>query len=172
MNSRLGSVEFAQGRRGDERETSSRAMEPPLHPSELQRLESEHRSTAWRVVVNLARVAVIFCIGVAATLAWQTYGNAARQAVASLSPGLTWLTPAELSTSASSASASPEQLAVISRSLTAVRQSVDKLAADITRLQATKQDPPPARTGPQPATPPAASAGAQGRKSASTTQGR
>ncbi len=164
MNSRLGSVEFTQGRRADERET--RAMEPPFHPSELERLESEHRLTARRVVVGLVRVAVVFCIGVAATLAWQIYGTAARQAVASLSPGLGWLTPAE--PSASSASASPDQLAAISRSLAAVRQSVDKLAADITRLQATKPD--PAKTGPQPAAPSPASPNAQGRKPASTAQ--
>jgi hypothetical protein len=143
-------------------------MEPPLHPSEFERLENEHRSTTRRVVAGFARVAVIFCIGVAATLAWQTYGNAARQAVASLSPRLGWLTPAEPSSSTSSASASPEQLAAISRSLATVRQSVDKLAADITRLQATKQD--PAKTGPQPAAPSPASAGAQGRKPASTAQ--
>lgn len=161
MNSRLGLTESTQDRWADER-----AIEPPLHPSELERLKSERRSTGLRVVANLARFAIIFCIGVGATLAWQSYGNAARRTVASLSPKLGWLVPAEPSSSAPSAGASADQLAALSRSLVVVRQSVDKLAADITKLQATKQDPPPTRTS---ANPPAA-ASAQGRKPASTAQ--
>jgi hypothetical protein len=168
MNSRLGSTpaESTQGRYADERAPNSRAMEPPLHPSEIERLKSEHRSAARRVLANLARAAIIFCIGVGATLAWQSYGNAARWKVASFSPRLGWLAPAfapaEPSSSAPAASASPDQLAALSRSLAAVRQSVDKLAADITKLQATKQDPPPARVS--------TAAGTQGRKSGSTAQ--
>jgi hypothetical protein len=165
MNSRLGSalVESAQGRYADERATNSRAAEPPLHPSELERFKSEHRSAAWRATAGFARFAVIFFIGIGATLVWQSYGNAVRLSAASLSPRLGWLAPAEPSSSALSASASPDQLAALSRSLAVVRQSVDKLAADITKLQAAKQDPSPARTS-------TAAAGAQGRKPASTAQ--
>jgi hypothetical protein len=165
MNSRLGSalVESTQGRYADERATNGRAAEPPLHPSEFERLKSEHRSATWRAMVGLARFAVIFCIGVGATLAWQSYGNTARLTVANLSPRLGWLAPAEPSSSAPGASASPDQLAALSRSLAVVRQNVDKLAADITKLQAAKQDPSP----PRPST---AAAGAQGRKPASAAQ--
>jgi hypothetical protein len=165
MNSRLGSalVESTQGRYADERATNSRGIEPPLHPTELDRLKSEHRSTARRAAAGFARFAIIFGIGIGATLAWQSYGNTARLTVASLSPRLGWLVPAEPSLSALSASASPDQLAALSRSLAVVRQSVDKLAADITKLQAAKQDPSPARTS-------TAAAGAPGRKPASAAQ--
>ena len=162
MNSRLGSAlaDSAQGRYADER---ARAMEPPVHPSELERLKSERRSASRRAMANVARFAIIFCIGVGATLAWQSYGNAARRTVANLSPRLGWLVPAQPFSSA--ASASPDQLASLSRSLAVVRQSVDKLAADVTKLQATKQDPAPARTSASPAS-------AQGRKPGSASSAR
>jgi hypothetical protein len=167
MNSRPGSAvaESSQGRYADERATNSRAIEPPLHPSELERLKSERRSSARRAAAGLVRFAIIFCIGIGATLAWQSYGNTARLRAASLSPRLGWLAPTEPSSSTPSAGASPDQLAALSRSLAAVRQGVDKLAADIAKLQATKQDAPPARTSTG-----AVVAGAQGRKPASAAQ--
>ncbi len=167
MNSRLGSalVESTQGRYADERATNSRAIEPPLHPSELERLKSERRSAARRTATKLARFAIIFGVGIGATLAWQSYGSTVKLAAASLSPRLGWLAPTEPSSSTPSATASPDQLAALSRSLAAVRQSVDKLAADITKLQATKQDTPPARTSTG-----AAVAGTQSRKPAATAQ--
>ena len=167
MNSRLGSAvaESSQGRYADERAANSRAIEPPLHPSELERLKSERRSSARRAAAGVVRFAIIFCIGIGATLAWQSYGNTARLKAASLSPRLGWLAPTEPSSSAPSASASPDQLAALSRSLAAVRQGVDKLAADIAKLQATKQDAPPARTSTG-----AAVAGTQSRKPASAAQ--
>src|SRR5260370_11847012 len=41
----------------------------------------------------LARVLVPFCIGVAATLTWQSYSGAARQIIANWSRQLGWLAP-------------------------------------------------------------------------------
>jgi len=41
----------------------------------------------------LARVLVPFCIGVAATLIWQSYSGAAKQIIARWSPELGWLAP-------------------------------------------------------------------------------
>ena len=41
----------------------------------------------------LARVLVPFCIGVAATLTWQSYSDAARQIIANWSPQPGWLAP-------------------------------------------------------------------------------
>jgi hypothetical protein len=41
----------------------------------------------------LARVLIPFCIGVAATLTWQSYSDAARQIFATWSPQLGWLAP-------------------------------------------------------------------------------
>jgi hypothetical protein len=124
--------------------------DPPLHPSELNRITSARlwlRKAA--APFAFARFLMIFFIGVAATLAWQAYGGAAREAIASWSPHFGWLAPP-----AAPAGASPDQFAAISRGLAVVRQSVDKLAADVTKLQATQQGalertsaPPPSPAG-------------------------
>src|SRR6516164_4724379 len=42
---------------------------------------------------GLARVLIVFCLGVATTLAWQSYGDAARAMIANSSPQLAWLAP-------------------------------------------------------------------------------
>ena len=95
--------------------------EPPLHPSEL------NRTTRVRSVM---RFLIFFFIGVTATLGWQSHGGPARETIASWSPRFAWLAPAPTG---------PEQIVAISRDLAVVRQSVDKLAADITKLQAPQQ---------------------------------
>jgi hypothetical protein len=97
--------------------------EPPLHPSELKRTAR---------VPSFVRVTMLFLVGVAATLAWQSYGVPAREAVASWSPRLAWLAPPAAPTG-------PDQIVAISRDLAVVRQSIDKLAADLTKLQAPQQ---------------------------------
>jgi hypothetical protein len=153
------------------------AMEPPLHPSEREQYENEfdqqretgeRRSPGRRVAAALARFLMVFCIGIVATLVWQSYSSAARRIVAGLSPELGWLAPQPAPAASSPpvlpASAPPDQLAAISRSLTVVRQSVDKLAADITKLQTARQDPPPVRTSGPPASAPPAAVVAPGRK--------
>jgi len=80
------------------------------------------------------------CIGVAATLAWQSRGDAARKAIASAFPQLGWLvsqaapvtqnTP-DIFVPAASAAPSPDQqhLTAMPLDLDAVRQSVDQIAA-------------------------------------------
>src|SRR5260370_34282916 len=40
-----------------------------------------------------SRFLIAFCVGVAATLAWQSYGDAAREIIASSHPQLGWLAP-------------------------------------------------------------------------------
>jgi hypothetical protein len=42
---------------------------------------------------SLARVLIPFCIGVTATLTWQSYSDAAKQIIAKWSPQLGWLAP-------------------------------------------------------------------------------
>src|SRR5260370_842766 len=42
---------------------------------------------------TLARVLITFCAGVATTLAWQSYGDAARQIIANSYPHFGWLAP-------------------------------------------------------------------------------
>jgi hypothetical protein len=41
----------------------------------------------------LVRILIPFCIGVTATLAWQSYSDAARRIIAGWSPQLVWLAP-------------------------------------------------------------------------------
>ena len=82
-----------------------------------------------------------FCIGVAATLAWQSQGDTVREIIASSYPELGWLAP----------QAAPDPPSPMSTDLVAVRQSVDLLAAqftagqeqmtrDITKLHAEEQE--------------------------------
>jgi hypothetical protein len=124
---------------------------------------------------SLARFLTIFCIGVAATLAWQSYGDAAREMIANSYPQLSWLAPqaAPLAQTASdmpapgqSATPSPElkQLKEMSLAFATVRQSVDQLAASqqqmadgVAKLAADQQEllhkisAPPPRPAPAPA---------------------
>ena len=73
-----------------------------------------------------ARVLMIFVVGFAAGVVWQSYGSAVRTAIASSSPYLGWLAPP-------AASASYDR---IRADLVAARQSLDKLGNDISRLEA------------------------------------
>ena len=166
---RVALSEFSEGRWAAEP-----PIDPPLHPTELDLIQSMRSSRVKRALLAFAGFLIAFGIGIAATLAWQSHGNMVRGMIANLSPQLAWLAPqaAPVADAAptASASASPDQLTAISRSLAAVRQSVDKLAADVTKLQATKPDtvspdirvsrtsppPPPAVGAPgrKPATPP------------------
>ncbi len=84
-------------------------------------------------------VLITFCVGVAATLGWQSYGDAAREMIASSYPQLGWLAPKpgpntpnapDVSTLAVPATPSPDQqqLNAISLDLDAVRQSIDRIA--------------------------------------------
>jgi hypothetical protein len=110
------------------------SSEPPLHPSELSWIKRARLRLGKLIPFAFVRFLVIFFIGVAATLAWQSYGATAREVMASWSPHLAWLSPPP-----APASTSPEQLVAMSRGLASMRQDVDKLAADITKLQAIQQ---------------------------------
>jgi len=105
------------------------------------------------------RFLITFCIGVAVTLAWQSYGDAAREMIASSSPQLGWLAPqdavaqtAPATIAPTASSPDPQELKAMSVALAAVRQKVDQLAAQVnagqeqitrdltTKLQAAEQD--------------------------------
>src|SRR5260370_10776961 len=84
-------------------------------------------------------VLITFCVGVAATLGWQSYGDAAREMIASSYPQLGWLAPKpgpntpnapDVSTLAVPATPSldQQQLNAMSLDLDAVRQSIDRIA--------------------------------------------
>lgn len=127
---------------------------------------TDRRSKRPSLVERAARALVIFCIGVAATLAWQSYGDAARVMIANSSPQLDWVAPvaqtapdkvARAVPAAPSLALDPQQLREVALGLSAMRQSVDQLAAgqqqmagDIAKLQAEISAPLP-RPAPAPA---------------------
>jgi len=96
-----------------------------------------------RIPLALARFLITFCIGVAVTLAWQSYGDAAREMIVNSYPQLGWLAPqAEpaaqnapetITLVAPAAPAAPsldqQPLSAVLLHLDAVRQSVDRIAA-------------------------------------------
>ncbi|SRR5882757_9935203 len=101
------------------------------------------------------RFLIAFCVGVAATLSWQSYGDVARQNIANSYPQLAWLTPeAAVAQTAPTTIVPPitspdqQQLKAMSFDLATLRQRVDQIAAgqdritrDITaKLQAAEQD--------------------------------
>jgi hypothetical protein len=143
-----------------------RDTEPPVdatlrtaNPKNV-RFPNERPSLGKRASRALTRFMITFCVGVAATLVWQSYGDAAKEAIASSSPQLGWLAPqsasvaqADIIAPAAVGAPSPdlEQLRAVSHDLAVVRQSVDQLAAqftaaqeqitrDITKLQAAEED--------------------------------
>jgi hypothetical protein len=88
----------------------------------------------------LARFLMAFCIGVAATLAWQSYGDAARQIIANSYPQFGWLAerraltgqkaPDPIARAASPALYPDHELFdAMLRDLHAMRQSVRQIAA-------------------------------------------
>jgi len=68
-------------------------------------------------------------IGFAAGMAWMSYGYSVRAAIAGWSPRLAWIAPA------ATAGSSRDRIRATSQALAAVRQSVDKLATEVNRLQ-------------------------------------
>ncbi len=77
-----------------------------------------------------ARVLVIFLVGFAAGIAWQSYGGGVRKAIAGWSPHLAWLAPAPAPSGGSA-----ERFKAVSLALTSARQSLDKLSTEINRLE-------------------------------------
>jgi len=55
------------------------SSEPPLHPSELSWITRARLRVGKLVPFAFVRFLMIFFIGVAATLAWQSYGATARE---------------------------------------------------------------------------------------------
>jgi small-conductance mechanosensitive channel len=107
----------------------------------------------------LMRLRITFCIGIAVVLAWQSYGDTAREMIANSSPQLSWLAPqpavaqtASDTVAPTTSSANPQELKAMSLDLAALRQRVDQLAAQVaadqeqmardftTKLQAAERD--------------------------------
>ena len=111
---------------------------PTAEPSNKPRLRTAVRNLVATVRLWLgklvsfafARVLLIFVVGFAAGIAWQSYGGGIKKAIAGWSPHLAWVAPAPPSSSGSA-----ERLKATSLALASVRQSVDKLASEISKLE-------------------------------------
>jgi hypothetical protein len=79
-----------------------------------------------RMMLAVTRFALTFCVGIAATLAWQPYGDAAREMIASSSPQLGWLAPQPAP--AMQAAPDPLQHDATPAALDAVRERIDRIA--------------------------------------------
>jgi hypothetical protein len=116
-------------------------LNPEIRPSGSH---NERLSLRKRTTRALTRFLIIFGMGVATTLAWQSRGNELRAMIANSSPQLGWLAPqAALADTApeaaptAPATASPEtqQFEVMSISLAAMQQSIDQLTAHLVANQ-------------------------------------
>src|SRR5215470_896939 len=99
-------------------------------PAHLLAGEPSLERLALRRRGSFSRVLITFCIGVAATLTWQSYGDAARQIIASPYPQLSWLAPEAAIAKTRPATigapvTSPDQLQAMSFDLAALRQRFD-----------------------------------------------
>ena len=69
------------------------SLDPTLRPAGLNSapLLTDRPSLGRRTSRSLARFLVATCVGVSATLAWQSYGGMAKQMIANSAPQLSWL---------------------------------------------------------------------------------
>jgi hypothetical protein len=123
--------------------------------------EPSNRPPRYRIVRNLlatarlrlgklvssavARGLLIFFVGFAAGGAWQSYGGEARKAVAGWSPHLAWVAPAD-----APGGTSADRFKAMSLALTTARQSLDRLATEISKAQAQDIGKPQAQDGAAP----------------------
>jgi hypothetical protein len=88
-----------------------------------------------------SRFLIVCCIGAGATLAWQSYSDAARAIIANSSPQLGWLAPQTVPVvptapnDGAPADAGSSGLPQLALGLAAVRQSVDQLTAQLAAVQ-------------------------------------
>src|SRR6516162_2013534 len=103
------------------------SLDPTLRPADVSNAPSltDRPSLGRRTSRSLARFLVATCVGVAATLAWQSYGGTAEQMIANSAPQLRWLL---LSASAMNPP-SGREIAVEQPSPPAVKVSVPQAAS-------------------------------------------
>src|SRR5260370_41254478 len=68
---------------------------PAASPADVtnDRSPKGRRPPRKRASRTLSSLPIAFCVGVAATLAWQSYGDTAREMIANAHPQLGWLAP-------------------------------------------------------------------------------
>jgi hypothetical protein len=132
-----------------------RPMKPSVRsprPSGLKddHIASDRPSIGRRIFHTLTRFIIAVLIGVSATLAWQSHGDAARDMVVARAPLLGWLFSVSTTKSPAVAATAPDpaqQLEPLASNLDVVRRSVEQLAAkqeqmaqNIATLQAVADD--------------------------------
>ena len=116
----------------------------PAHVDHLTELNADlirsgRASRRRRVLLAAARFAATFCIGVAATLVWQPYGDAARDMIANSSQQLGWLAQQTGATVISFPSPGQGQHNGAVSDLDAVQERIDRIASSqeqVTRTMA------------------------------------
>ena len=118
------------------------SVETPVRAADLEsdlendRSANDEPASREGTLRRLARSVITFYIGVAATLAWQSYGDEARQIIASLSPQLSWLAP-----QAAAAPAVPDANEEITRSVDRiVAANQEQIARSVDRIVAASQE--------------------------------
>src|SRR5712664_65389 len=140
--------------RSDQR-VGTRPMKPSIRsprPSGLNddQVASDRPSIGRRIFRTLTRFIIAVLIGIGATLAWQSHGDAARERVVARAPSLGWLLSVSTTKSPAVAATAPDpvqQLEPLASNLDVVRRSVEQLAAkqeqmaqNIATLQALEED--------------------------------
>jgi len=130
-------------------------MKPSIRsprPSSLKddRVASDRPSIGRRIFRTLTRFFIAVLIGIGATLAWQSHGDAAREMVVARAPLLGWLLSVSTTKSPAVAATAPDplqQLEPLASNLDVVRRSVEQLAAkqeqlaqSLATLQAVQED--------------------------------
>src|SRR5258708_36156652 len=107
---------------------------PPIRPTILEDpFHNGQPPLRKRASRALSRFLAIFCVGVGTTLAWQSYGDAAREMIANSYPQLGWLAPRPLPIAQNVpgmidlAAQAAQHLNAMS--LDTMRQSIDRIAA-------------------------------------------
>ena len=119
---------------------------PPVRPTTLENDQSQNNrqpSLRKRASRAFSRFLITFCIGGASTLAWQSYGDAARAMIANSYPQLGWLAPQAEPVAQNvpetialvAPSFDQQQINAMSLDLDAVRQSIDRIATSIAAIQ-------------------------------------
>ncbi len=113
-------------------------------------IASDRPSIGRRIFRTLTRFFIAVLIGIGATLAWQSHGDAARDMVVARAPLLGWLLSVSTTKSPAVAATAPDplpQLVPLASNIDAVRRSVEQLAAkqeqmaqNIATLQAVEED--------------------------------
>src|SRR5713101_1169821 len=132
-----------------------RPMKPSIRsprPSGLKddHIASDRPSIGRRIFRTLTRFSIAVLIGIGATLAWQSHGDAARDMVVAQAPSLAWLLSVSTTKSPAMAATAPDpaqQLEPLTSNLDVVRRRVEQLAAqqeqmaqNIATLQAVEEE--------------------------------